>query len=133
MTNHTRCDTSSEAPTVATEDDVAAGTTFSGAAANTTFPHPAALLSAPGAIFNDGTQFDHNRQPYIMQWNLSVQREVLPSTLVGVSYVGTRGLFLNRQGDMNVAIPTIQTDGRYFYPAGSVRRDPNFQRVWGGA
>jgi hypothetical protein len=101
--------------------------TISGAAPIVTFPHPTAVLADPGAIFNDGAQYDKNRQTYMMQWNLSVQREVLPSTLVGISYVGTRGLFLNRQGDMNTAVPTIQQDGRFFYPLGSVRRDSHFQ------
>ncbi len=95
-----------------------------------TFPHPVALFSAPGAVFNDGAQWDNNKQTYMMQWNMSIQREILPNTLLGVSYVGTRGLFLNRQGDLNTAVPTILPDGRYYYApvngAAPPRRDANF-------
>ncbi len=103
-------------------------TLLSGEAPTLVFPNPLAQLAA-GATVNNGAQYEDNRQPYMMQWNLSVQREVLPSTVVGISYVGTRGLFLARQTDFNTPLPTILEDGRYFYPAGARRADPAFTSV----
>ncbi len=103
--------------------------TLSGeAATGLVFPHPLSQLSAAGAVLNNAAQYDDNPQPYVMQWNLSVQREVLPSTLVGIGYVGTRGLHLSRQGDTNTPAYTIQPDGRYFY-ANTTRMDPKFTQV----
>ena len=39
--------------------------------------------------------------PYSQNWNLSVQREVLPSTLVEVAYVGSKGTHLLGEVDYN--------------------------------
>jgi hypothetical protein len=85
-------------------------------------------LSAAGAVLNNAAQYDNNAQPYTMQWNLSVQREVLPSTLVGIAYIRTRGLHLSRQSDINTPPYQIQSDGQYFY-ATTTRVDPKFTQV----
>ena len=39
--------------------------------------------------------------PYSQNWNLSVQREVLPNTVVEVAYVGSKGTHLLGEVDMN--------------------------------
>jgi hypothetical protein len=39
--------------------------------------------------------------PYSQNWNLSVQREVMPSTLVEVAYVGSKGTHLLGEEDLN--------------------------------
>jgi hypothetical protein len=101
--------------------------TLSGEAPNVVFPHPLATL-ASGAVLNNAAQYEDNRQPYVLQWNFSVQHEVLPATVVAVSYVGTRGLHLSRQADINTPAPTILPDGRYFY-ATTQRMDPNFTQI----
>ncbi|MBI4465631.1 MAG: hypothetical protein HY647_13080, partial [Acidobacteria bacterium] len=62
--------------------------------------------------------------PYIMQYNFSVQRQ-LPGELVAqAAYVGNVGRNIQRNVD-NQAVPTVR-DGRIFFPADSVRRNPNF-------
>src|SRR5262249_21769162 len=53
------------------------------------------------------------------------QREIF-GTVVTAAYVGSRGVNLIGQGDANTAIPQILPDGRSFFPAGSTRRNPNF-------
>jgi hypothetical protein len=46
--------------------------------------------------------FDPNlRQPYVQQWNIGVQREILKDTVVEARYVGNRGTKLTRAIDVN--------------------------------
>jgi hypothetical protein len=93
------------------------------------FPHPFGGLSTSSTTAPQMEQWEDNSQPYILQWNLNVQRQLDSATVVTLGYVGTRGLHLGRFTSPNVAIPTIQPDGRFFYPAGSQRRDPNFTNL----
>jgi outer membrane receptor protein involved in Fe transport len=51
------------------------------------------------------------RQPYLMQWNLTVDRQLPAGVGLSVSYVGTRGLHLWSQGDVNACIPTAIVNG----------------------
>ena len=51
------------------------------------------------------------RQPYLMQWNLSLDQQLPGSVGLSVSYVGTRGLHLWGQGDVNPCIPTAIVNG----------------------
>jgi len=41
------------------------------------------------------------KTPYVQQWSLSVEREILPDTVVEVRYVGNRGTKLTRGIDIN--------------------------------
>jgi hypothetical protein len=70
----------------------------------------------------------HLHPSYIMQYNVNMQREIA-GTVVSLAYVGSRGVNLFGQADLNTAIPQILADGREFYPAGSVRRNPAFGAV----
>ena len=47
----------------------------------------------------------HIRPPYSQQWNLSVQREVVRSLAVQVSYVGNKGTRLEQNFPFNYALP----------------------------
>ncbi|MBI3940424.1 MAG: TonB-dependent receptor [Acidobacteria bacterium] len=62
--------------------------------------------------------------PYTIRYSLDIQRQLAPSLVFNVGYVGSSGLHLYRTSDHNTAIPQIQSDGRKFFPAGSVRRNP---------
>ncbi len=44
------------------------------------------------------------RSPYVQQWNIGIQHEVLPSTVLEVRYVGTKGTKLWRGFDLNQVI-----------------------------
>ena len=70
-------------------------------------------------------------QPYRIQWNLNVQREVLPNTTVTVGYVGARGVDLFRIWNMNQVDPVPSTDPSrptpfYFPDAAKPVQNPNF-------
>jgi hypothetical protein len=91
-------------------------------------PVPAAAFATPaGALLTESITFD--LQPtYVIQYNLNFQQEAY-GTVMTVAYVGSRGVNLFGQGDINTAIPQIQPDGSQFFPAGSVRRNPNFAGI----
>ena len=51
-----------------------------------------------------------------MQWNLNVQREVIPNLTVVLGYVGSRGVHqLFRIDDANIVLPTLSSAG-YLWP-----------------
>ncbi len=62
--------------------------------------------------------FDNMRNPHTWQWNLNVQREVLPGTGVTVGYAGTRGLNQMHQTNINTPTATV-VNGRLTFPAGT--------------
>src|SRR6266508_6738571 len=65
----------------------------------------------------------------MLQFNATVQREVLPQVAVTAEYVGSRGRHLIRNLEANQAIAQRLADGRYFFPVGSTRRNPAFQSI----
>jgi hypothetical protein len=76
---------------------------------------------------------------YIMIWNLNVQRQLTPSTLLLVGYVGNRGVHMvNRAEDVNTVLPTETPQGLLWpSPAGSgTRLNPAVGQLrglyWGG-
>ena len=55
---------------------------------------------------------------YVMQWSLSVQREIAPSTAVLIAYVGSRAIHNALQtDDSNIVLPTLTSAG-YLWPCG---------------
>ncbi len=74
--------------------------------------------------------FQFNLRPaYVMQYNLNIQRELFPNTVLSIAYVGSRGVNLFGMGDVNTAVPQILSDGRQFFPEGAKRRNTNFDVV----
>lgn len=63
---------------------------------------------------------------YVMQYSLTIQREIFSGTVVSVGYSGHRGARLMAENDFNIGIPTILPDGRKFFPPGTRPRNPNF-------
>src|SRR5205085_9813322 len=58
----------------------------------------------------------HPHRDYVMQWNLNVQREVIPNLTVVLGYVGSRGGHqLFRIDDANIVLPTLTSAG-YLWP-----------------
>jgi hypothetical protein len=88
------------------------------------------------AIFSNATQLTESleynlRDMYTMQYNLNIQQEAF-GTVFTVAYVGSRGVNLLGQGDINTAVPQILADGRAFFAANSPRRNPNFSIIRSG-
>ena len=47
----------------------------------------------------------YNTTPYLQQWNLSIQREIMKNTVVTVAYVGSHGVHLLGEQDANPPVP----------------------------
>jgi hypothetical protein len=76
----------------------------------------------------EGIQYDLD-QPYMVKWNLNVQRELFGKTTVEVGYTGTRGVHLIRQIYSNGRVATQTADGRLFVAASTPLRQPAFARM----
>ena len=75
----------------------------------------------------------HVNQPYMMQWNFSVERELVAQTTLALAYVGSRGVHLLGHRNINTAEPIGTLDGRKFFgglgdPA-APRRNPAFVSI----
>ena len=67
--------------------------------------------------------------PYLMQFNVNVQRALPGDWDVMVGYVGSRGKNLIRLGDANLA-PETMVNGVKTYQPQLGRRNPNFPGIW---
>jgi hypothetical protein len=89
-------------------------------------PSNAALAQpSTGSLWN----WLSSRTPYIMQYNLNIQREIAPNTVLSVGYVGSRGVHLISPLEQN---PNELIDGKagFLAPTGGVvidnpRLNPN--------
>jgi hypothetical protein len=61
--------------------------------------------------------------PYIQQWHLDVQRELVRNTVATVSYVGSKGTHLNRQTNFN-QIPSLPLSLNPYAPGEFIDSDP---------
>jgi hypothetical protein len=93
-----------------------------------TFPNKIGTIP-PAMLPNTGAYYimDFNpKRPLVLQWNLNIERQLTPSTTLGIGYVGSRGVHLWIQSDAN-AIQPIQTAGgnlQWPCPSGFVQPQP---------
>jgi len=101
-----------------------------GSVRNPSFPRAASLVGSPDFVLGriDTLQF-RPASPYTMQYNFTVQRQLPVDMVLTVAYAGLRGVHLPRLVDANQAVPEIEADGRKFFPATSVERNPNFTGI----
>ena len=65
---------------------------------------------------------DYNlQQPHILDYHVTVEKQLPGQIGVTVAYAGSRGLNIMQTKDGNPTIPTIMPDGRQFWPAGARR------------
>ena len=69
-------------------------------AALTTFPRPFQVPVATTTSTTWGTN-PYQTTPWMQQWNISVQHELMPNTVVVAAYVGSAGVSLVGQRDVN--------------------------------
>ncbi len=68
-------------------------------------------------------------QPYTMQYNLSVQHQLLPDLSVLIAFMGSQSRNNSRNVNWNTALPTAIIDGQKWFAPGSKRRNPNLSSV----
>ncbi|MEZ5401683.1 MAG: carboxypeptidase regulatory-like domain-containing protein [Bryobacteraceae bacterium] len=97
---------------------------------NIVFPRAERLAGAPGFVLGRQDVLVYNpSNPYTMQYNFSIQRQVGASGVITASYAGQRGIHLVRFIDGNQAPGVILADGRKFFPTDSTTRNPNLTGV----
>lgn len=79
--------------------------TITNPGALTTFPRPFQTPVQTTTSTTWGTN-PFQTTPWMQQWNLSVQQEILPNTVVVVAYVGSRGVHMIGQRDVNPPLPS---------------------------
>jgi len=89
-----------------------------------TLPVTLASLASGGVPENEVMQYDLDPS-YMQQYNVNVQHELPWDSAVTIAYMGSKGTDLMGSADVNLAIPQI-VNGREFFPANPVRRNPNF-------
>lgn len=88
------------------------------------FPNPLAE-PVPLQVSPQTIEFDL-RNPYVMHYNLNIQRELDPNTVLTIGYNASRGVKLFRVFEANTAFPEFLPDGSKFFPQGVTRRNPAF-------
>ena len=81
-----------------------------------------------------GFDWHINTAPYLAQYNLNIQREILNGTVLTVGFVGSHGVHLLTQQDQNPPLATIESSGIYHFatvnsagsPVVNARLNPNF-------
>lgn len=79
---------------------------------NNLFPSFTALnpIDPASLTFIAVIESDNPRNPYIQQWNLSVQRQLSRNTTLDVNYVGTKGAHLLDRRNIAQALPPSASD-----------------------
>jgi len=83
------------------------------------FPYTNVPRAAGTVIPTDGTlsctncdYYGRSTTPYQLQWNLIIQREVMPNTVATIGYIGSHSVHLSAQRDFNTPIPFNGPSGR---------------------
>jgi hypothetical protein len=111
------------------------------AAQGAVFPIMFSNIPANGAtIPTNGTlsctvcsYYDQTRTPTVYQYNLSIQRELTPSTVLTVTGVGSHGNFLMMSHDFNYAVPFTGADGNPVFGTlvnGNIVANPRLNPTW---
>ena len=77
--------------------------------------YPTPSLASGLASNTVGWDYNTDVTPYMIQYNVNIQREVAAGTVLSVGYVGARGVHLFNGTDVNAPVPTIDANGVYHY------------------
>jgi hypothetical protein len=94
---------------------------------NPVFPTPFTGANAALPSISPGWNYYNNKAPYVMQYNLNIQRGIAEGTVLTVGYVGSRGISMYSLREMNPFLPTIDSSGVYHFS--SVRLNPKYNSM----
>ena len=69
------------------------------------------------------------RAPYYIRHSVNLEQQISPSTVLSLTYTGSRGVHLLREVGLDLAAPEILPDGTSFFPNPGTLRDPNFSSM----
>ena len=101
---------------------------------NIPFPHAGDFfLGSPAGLSDPNTQVDlanyNPHQPYSMQYNLTLQRQLLPNLSLMIGYLGSQTRNNSRNVNWNNSLPTSIVNGQKFWAPSTPRRNPRFAAV----
>jgi hypothetical protein len=91
---------------------------------NPTYPVPFTGANVALPSITPGWNWYNDAAPYLIQYNLNAQREIVPATVATVGYVGSRGINLLTLREMNPFLATVDADGVYHFS--STRLNPRY-------
>ena len=93
-------------------------------------PFTIPLVFPPESLGKTLTLIDYwNQQPHMLQYNLTVERQLPFQMAVTLAYGGSRGFNLMQMKEGNPTVPQILPDGRQFWPVNSPRTNPNWSTM----
>ncbi|MBI2815969.1 MAG: TonB-dependent receptor, partial [Acidobacteria bacterium] len=69
------------------------------------------------------------RQPHMLQYNLTLERQLPGDMAVSLAYGGSRGINLPVIMDGNPTVPQVLADGRQFWAGNELRTNPNWNGI----
>ncbi|HVZ84480.1 MAG TPA: TonB-dependent receptor, partial [Terracidiphilus sp.] len=95
-----------------------------------TFPNAlAGGLAAAKPIYRAQSAWDYCCTPYMEQYNLTIEQQLPASMILSTSYVGSAGVHLIENQELNTVIPTILSDGEQYRASGT---GPFLNTNWAG-
>jgi hypothetical protein len=92
-----------------------------------TYPIPNFTGAAVSTTISPGWDWYIHKAPYLIQYNLNVQREIFQSTVLKVGYVGSHGVDMISQQERNPPTPAIDSNGVFHFATvvnGAIRGNP---------
>ena len=80
---------------------------------SSTFPNAFALLD-PNRSLRQIEDVTPSNTPATVQYNATIQHEVLQNLMLMIGYIGSRGTHIISSADLNTRIPTIQAGTKFF-------------------
>jgi len=84
------------------------------------YPYPFSSVTPSLVGENPGWDYHEHAYPYLIQYNVSIQRQLAESTLLTVSYVGSHGVHQMTDMDENPIIPQVVNGVDYFSNAAGI-------------
>jgi len=81
------------------------------------FPTPFTAISPTLPAISPGWDWYIHSAPYLIQYNLNIQREIFEGTVFTIGYVGSHGVHLVTAQDRNPPVATVDANGVYHFGA----------------
>ena len=88
------------------------------------------LFIPPEAAGKELRTLDYRvQQPHMLQYNVTVERQLPFAAAVSLAYGGSRGINIVQTQDANPRVPQILPDGRQFWTGSDPRRNPYWDSI----
>jgi hypothetical protein len=95
-------------------------------------PYPIAFSQISGSVNTPfsatqplALEYKGIKTPYIMAYNLNIERQLSRGSMLTVAYIGSKGTHNFMLVDKNPAVATTLPNGQIYFPNASVRLNPN--------